>query len=233
MASTSAKRLAILLPGAIVLWMGVRWGGEALRWMEPDTPSKSIGQPGGGRLEHGKRLPARGANFRVYSDLGHLLGRTCVHGTVRDVVVAAYATLAATHPRRTWVVGETGWCDGGPFAPHRTHQSGLSVDFMAPMRSGSGRPTTLPDAPWLRWGYGVDLDPTGRAPNGDTIDLAAVSAHLKALDAAARARGLRITKVVLDPALRARLPDPPRLPWTPRRAWVRHDDHYHVDFSAP
>src|SRR5512144_562766 len=85
-----------------------------------------------GRLENGIALPSSGPNFEAYSSIGVALGRTCVHSLVAEIVAAAYADLARELPATSFVYGETGWCSGGPFRPHKTHENGTSVDFMVP-----------------------------------------------------------------------------------------------------
>lgn len=215
----------------------VLFGNDLARALESDAPSRSIGRVADGRLENGKRLPTSGPNFRAYSRLGALLGRNSVHGDLRSAIVEAYRELDYTSPEITWIYGETGWPSGGPFPPHRTHQNGLSVDFMVPVRDARGEPATLPTAPWRKFGYAVEFDEAGRA--GDlTIDYDAIAAHLDALDRAARKQGLAIDLVIFAPEFRRRVLATAtgkrlvRMPWMANRPWVRHDDHYHVDFRA-
>ena len=57
---------------------------------------------------------------------------------------------------------------------------------------------------------------------------------------AARAHGVGIRQVIFDPELQPRLRETrawPRLrgrvPLSPLPSWVRHDEHYHVDFAVP
>ena len=212
------------------------FGNDLAIALESGAPSRSVGTKAAGRLENGKRLPTNGSNFRAYSRLGALLGRTSVHGDVRDAIVEAYAAMAYTAPEVTWIYGETGWPSGGRFRPHRTHQNGLSVDFMVPVRTADGEPTTLPTAPWKKFGYAIEFDAAGRS--GDLqIDFAAIALHLDALDRAARRHGLAIDLVIFAPELRRQLALTEqgrrldsRLPWMKGIPWVRHDDHYHVDF---
>jgi penicillin-insensitive murein endopeptidase len=212
-------------------------GNDLLRAVESDAPSRSIGRPAAGRLQHGKRLPSRGPGFRTYSRLGSLLGRTAVHSAVRAAVLDAFSELHHASPDARFVVGETGWPRGGPFWPHRTHQNGMSVDFMVPVRS-SGAVAELPTWPWNRFGYGIQFDETGKA--GDLqIDFEAIAIHLYYLKQAARAHGLDIDRVIFAPDLQPelfrtraarRIKDV--VPFLQRPVWIRHDDHYHVDFRV-
>jgi penicillin-insensitive murein endopeptidase len=224
----------VWLVAIAALWIG--FGNALARLVEGDAPSRSIGTPADGRLENGKRLPDAGANFAAYSHVGTALGRNTVHGQVRSAVLDAYAALARSHPELRFVYGETGLPDGGPMPPHRTHQNGLSVDFMVPVRNGVGAVVVLPTAHTDKFGYAHEFDAHGRA--GElAIDNAAIAAHLLALDAAARAHGLRIARVIYDPPLQRALFAAPggaglrkSVPVSRSASWIRHDEHYHVDF---
>lgn len=207
----------------------------------PVLAAESIcyGTTADGRLENGCRLPAGGENFSSYSALGRLLGRTYVHCTVAAIVADSYEELARTHPRKRFVYGETGLAAGGRFKPHKTHQNGLSVDFFVPVVDDLGRSVPIPTDPFNRWGYDVELDAEGRTEDL-RIDFEAMAAHLVALERAARAHGVGIWRVIFDPELQPRLRGTeawPRLEgrvrFSTRRSWVRHDEHYHVDFAIP
>ena len=225
---------------ALALSLIVFFGNDVLRVMQSRRPSVSHGTPASGSLERGKRLPTAGPNFRAYSRLGALAGRNSVHSAVRGTVLDAYAALAVTKPDVRWVYGETGWPNGGRFAPHQTHQNGLSVDFMVPVRNAIGRSERLPTWPWQKFGYALHFDSTGRGRGGARgleIDFGAVAAHLAALADAATPHGLAVDVVILAPELEQRVLASPearflrgRVRFTRRPPWVRHDEHYHVNF---
>jgi penicillin-insensitive murein DD-endopeptidase len=229
------KRILLVTAGllSIAAWF---FGNSIAIRFESSAPSLSLGSPSRGRLLHGKRLPTSGENFVAYSRLGALLGRNSVHGEVRGIVLDAYHDLAAERPDARFVYGETGWPRGGRFRPHRTHQNGLSVDFMVPVRDAAGAATRVPTWPWLRFGYEVEFDSLGRFEDME-IDFAAVAAHLSALDGAARRRGHRVERVIFAPELMERLGQSAEgervlreIPFMKGKPWVRHDEHYHVDF---
>lgn len=215
--------------------VGIYAGNDLFRLLESDEPSRSIGVPAAGRLEHGKRLPSRGPGFRTYSRLGSLLGRTSVHSAVRATVLDAYADVHETRPDLRLVYGETGWPHGGRIRPHRTHQNGMSVDFLVPVRR-AGAVAELPTRPWQKFGYGIEFDESGRA--GELrIDFEAMALHLERLQAAGVAHGLGIERVIFAPELQPELFATRAgrrlrnmVPFSPRPAWIRHDEHYHVDF---
>lgn len=214
-------------------------GNDVLIRFEVSEPSHSAGSPDRGRLRHGKRLPSSGRNFSVYSRLGALLGRTCVHDVIREAVLHAYDDLSIRSPDLRFVYGEASWPGGGRLSPHRTHENGLSADFFVPVRSRSGRPVRVWTHPWNLFGYELEFDNGGRC--GDlTIDFEAMAQHLDALDRAAHARGTKIAKLIFAPELLPRLWETPtgrtlkgRFPVVMTPVWVRHDEHYHVDFANP
>ncbi|MCB9797078.1 MAG: hypothetical protein H6741_30705 [Alphaproteobacteria bacterium] len=176
-------------------------------------------------------MPTRGRHHASYSRLGAALGRTCVHEKVRDTLLAAFEEAEAEH---TWVVGETGKCDGGPFPPHKTHQSGLSVDLFVPARLG-GRAARLPTLPFFKFGYGIEFDDAG-AWGPYQIDFKALAMLLGQVRDQAPAHGLALGRVIfapdLQPKLRAAAPKGSLegISFNSKPAWVRHDEHAHLDF---
>jgi penicillin-insensitive murein endopeptidase len=107
-----------------------------------------------------------------------------------------------------------------------------------PVRTRTGAPAELPTWPWQKFGYAVEFDSTGRWHDLE-IDYPAIVAHLAALEAAAHHHGLRIERVIFAPELMHLLEQAPggrvivkQIPFMRARPWVRHDEHYHVDFAA-
>lgn len=207
----------------------------------PAVSAESIcyGTTSEGWLEHGCKLPDAGDNFTAYSRLGSALGRTYVHCEVAGLMLAAYVDLKKRHPDKVFVYGETGWASGGSFKPHKTHQNGLSVDFMVPVVDGFGKSVPLPTSAFNKYGYGIDFDSEG-ATAKLTIDFEAVSEHILAIKRAADERQVKIRRVIFDPELQPFLRTTKawpalegRVKFSERRSWVRHDDHYHIDFDIP
>ena len=203
------------------------------------APSVCYGTVSKGRLEHGVRLPAHGKNFTAYSPLGVSLGRTYVHSKVADIVLAAYEALQTAAADKLFVYGESGWARGGRFRPHRSHMNGLSVDFMVPVVGAGGISVTLPGWAGNQFGYGIEFDARGRYGKFE-IDIEALAEHLYQLDVAARMQGAGIAMVIFDPQYLSRLFATRRgeyvkthLKFMQGRPWVRHDEHYHVDFAVP
>lgn len=201
--------------------------------------SQCFGTVSNGRIEHSVKLPSSGSNFSSYSTVAAAAGRTYVHSKVKQVVVDAYAATASSAPSTVFVYGETGWSGGGRFRPHRTHQNGLSVDFFVPVRDASGKSVALPTSVTNRFGYDIEFDPSARFEDL-TIDFPAMAEHLYQLHVAAKNRGVGIALVIVEPPFLTNLFATPRgpylkqnLPFMKGRAWVRHDEHYHVDFAVP
>jgi penicillin-insensitive murein DD-endopeptidase len=200
--------------------------------------AKSIcyGTPSNGKIDGAMQLPSSGANFSAYSDVGVTLGRTFVHTQVREIIVAAYRELEQALPDVKFVYGETGWKNGGSFKPHRTHQNGLSVDFFVPVRDSAGRSAALPTNIANKFGYDIEFD--SRAKFRDyTIDFDAMAEHLYVLDIAAKKLKAPIKLVIFDTAYLPKLFATKRgdylisnVKFMQTKAWVRHDEHYHVDF---
>lgn len=201
--------------------------------------SQCFGTVSQGRIEHSVALPTSGPNFSPYSRTAVMLGRTHVHGTVAAIITEAYAELALQTPDVRYVYGETGWPSGGRFRPHRTHQNGLSVDFFVPVRDSQGRSVPLPTSAGDRFGYDIEFDSNGRW--GDyRIDFPALAEHLYQLHRAAQVRSMGLALVIFDNPLLPRLLDTTRGPYLKQhlnfmkgKPWVRHDEHYHVDFAVP
>jgi penicillin-insensitive murein endopeptidase len=189
-----------------------------------------------GRLEDAVQLPSSGSNFVSYGAIPELTGRTFVHSKVRDVIVAAYEILETEQTGKVFKYAESGTKLGGEFQPHKTHQNGLSVDFMVPVLDEMGNSVHLPTHALNRYGYDIEFDDSGRYGEYE-IDYEALGAHIVALHKAAQGRGVGIWRILFDPKLqrylyKTRSGDYIRSNITipSKRSWVRHDEHIHVDF---
>jgi penicillin-insensitive murein endopeptidase len=207
--------------------------------LDSSEPSRSRGTVNNGSLEHGRAMPPWGSGFLTYSFLGSALGRQYVHAKVRDTLVAAFAAHTMLEHGRRFVMGETGWPGGGRIRPHRTHENGMSVDVFMPVDASDGTPRRMPTWPWNKFGYALEFDATGRF--GDLhIDFEALAGFLREVDAEARARGLRVERIIVAPEyvpLLLETESGKRLGnlaacLTRRPVWIRHDEHFHIDFAA-
>ena len=190
-----------------------------------------------GSLKNGVVLPKSGKNFEPFTSLAILLGRTYVHSTVKTIVVEAYGDLAKQFPDKIFVYGETGWQEGGEIAPHKTHRNGTSVDFMVPVVDWKGKSVSLPSSVFNKFGYNLEFDENGKYEEL-TIDFEALAAHIYFLDKAARKQKAGIQRVIFDPRLQPLLFKTKygrlfegKLKFNSKQAWVRHDEHIHVDFA--
>lgn len=192
-----------------------------------------------GRIENAWKLSVAGRNFSAYSSIGATLGRNYVHSKVYKTAIDAYKDLEEKKPGKTFVYGETGWRHGGRFRPHKSHQNGLSVDFFVPVVDATGKPATLPTGPFNKFGYAIEFDARGKYQDY-SIDFEIMAAHLFALKRAADKHGIGIWRVIFDNDFQKLLFKTSRgkelqslMTFSTKKPWVRHDEHYHVDFVVP
>ena len=202
-------------------------------------PSQCFGTTANGRLENGVMLPADGVNFEGYSTVGRVAGRTYVHSLVNDIILAAYRELETRQPNKVYKYAETGLPLGGEFKPHKTHQNGLSVDFMTPVIDSSGHSVHLPTNPLNKFGYAIEFNKQGQYKDL-SIDYEALAAHIVALHQQAKSQGHDLWRVIFNPQLQPNLYQTQyadylkeHIKFSKKRSWVRHDEHYHVDFEVP
>jgi len=230
-------RLRRILFALSTPFLGAVLAGNAAADQAP--PSVCYGDAVSGRLEAGRRLTYSGENYRAYSMLGFALGRTYVHSSVRDVMRDAYAELAKLHPELRFIYGESGWATGGRFRPHKGHANGTAADFFVPVRTLEGKVSLLPTSSFTLFGYANRFDRSGRS-GSNVIDFEAMALHLLALERAAHRHGIGIRRVIFDVNLQPKLAATRsgaevmrRFAFNKQQAWVRHDEHYHVDFRVP
>lgn len=192
-----------------------------------------------GRLEQAIKLPHSGNNFVSYSMIGDFLGRTYVHSAVRDIILNAYHKLEAERPDTVYKYAETGFREGGEFKPHKTHRNGLSVDFMVPVLNETGQSVYFPTVLSNKFGYGIEFDKSGRYKTYQ-IDFGSMAAHIVSLHKAAIHKGYNLKRVIFDPGLQPFLMETKygnylkkNIHFSISASWVRHDEHYHVDFDVP
>lgn len=202
---------------------------------------KSIcyGSTSNGRLENGVKLPSKGNNFVSYSATAEFLGRTYVHSRVKEILLASYQWLELEAPQKVFKYAETGFEEGGRFRPHKTHRNGLSVDFMVPVVNKNGLSVHFPTSYFNKLGYAIEFDETGKYKEY-TIDYEALAAHIVSLHKTASEKGVSLWRVIFDPKLQPYLMNTSygkylteHIQFSKKRSWVRHDEHYHVDFKVP
>ncbi|MEL6719347.1 MAG: hypothetical protein AAFO82_14465 [Bacteroidota bacterium] len=205
--------------------------------------SKAIGSVGNGSLENPYLMPYSGKNFRYFSPLSYyILDDAYLHSKVYATLLAAYQECEKTCEGVKFRVMECANKDGGKMWLHRTHQNGLSVDFMVPKKSGSKQTKWL-DRLGL-WHYLLEFTDEGESKLNQSIeiDFETMGKHILALDRAARANGLKINKVIL----KIELKDDFYATASGKKVKQKgiyfarslsnivnrvHDDHYHIDFE--
>jgi penicillin-insensitive murein endopeptidase len=201
-----------------------------------NPPSTCFGTTQHGHLENAWQLPSAGRNFEAYSSLATMMGRNYVHSKVHSVAVSAYQILESSAPDKIFIYGESGAKNGGQFKPHKTHQNGLSVDFFVPVVNPDGASVKLPISPLNKFGYGIEFDENAKYKNL-AIDFEAMAKHLLAVKQAADQQGIQIGVVIFENQFQKQLfatasgkALPALMRFSVLKPWVRHDEHYHIDF---
>ena len=205
----------------------------------PTQQSQCYGTIAQGSIKNAVQLPTKGKNFIIYHVAGDFLGRNYVHSKVYAVILETFQKLYQQHPLLKFKYAETGLKNGGEFKPHKTHQNGLSVDFMVPVIDKTGNSVYFATDFSNKFGYGVEFDNDGKYKNY-RIDFEAMTQHLVLLNKTAHAHGIAIRRIIFDQALQKKLFQTAagtylrkNLKFMPHKAWVRHDEHYHIDFEVP
>jgi penicillin-insensitive murein DD-endopeptidase len=203
------------------------------------APSQCYGTVSNGRIERAVKLQVKGSNYTSYSSVGSTLGRTYVHSTVREIIELSFAQVRKELPETVFVYGETGWESGGRIRPHKTHQNGTSIDFFVPVKNSAGKSVPLPTSVGNQFGYDIEFDSNARYDQY-SIDFDALAEHFYQLHVASKAKGNPIALVIFEAAYLPALFATKRgeylrnhVPFMKGKPWVRHDEHYHVDFQVP
>lgn len=205
-------------------------------------PSYSKGTTGNGSLENGKLVPFEGKNFKYFDTTSYLSGRAYLHEQVLNAILEAYTELSRHCASRTFYIMECSNKTGGEMFPHRTHQNGLSVDFMVPkIKNGetwSGLDTIGKDHYWLQFNN------EGRYTEDSevTIDFDMMALHILELNKTAQNNGLKISKVIFKIELKdllfstenGKILEKSGIYFAQSLSPLineLHDEHYHVDFE--
>lgn len=201
----------------------------------------STGSVSNGSLKNGTLLPFEGANFQYFDTTSYLEGRAFTHQLVAQTLLDTYKILAESLERK-WFLMELSNEHGGKIFPHRTHQNGISVDFMSPLKK-DGEDYFELDYTGAQH-YMLEFDNDGKLEDDSSVslDFNQIAYHLIVLDEQARKHGLKIEKVIFKMELRDELfatPNGKKL--LEKNIYVTrnltplinslHDDHYHVDFK--
>ncbi|MNJ90727.1 hypothetical protein D3C87_83640 [compost metagenome] len=204
--------------------------------------SVSSGTVSSGSLKNGKLFPFKGPNFIYFDSTSYLDKHAFTHEKVHQAVLETYKQFETIRPEFEFGLMECSNEHGGKIWPHRTHQNGLSVDFMSPLlKNGISNTdfntTGLPH-------YLMDFDENGIYTEDPaySIDFNLVAQHILTLNEEAKKQGLKIEKVILKIGLKDNLfaTEYGKKLQTSGIYFATtlsdlidslHDDHYHVDFS--
>ncbi len=205
--------------------------------------SQSIGKVSNGKLKNAYIIPFKGDNFKYFSLFDYyILGRCYVNSSVHKIVIESYAELEKVYPDYTFKIMECSNKKGGRPFPHRTHQNGLSIDFMTPLKKGDK--TIIRFDKIGMWRYLMEFDSNGKyRRNKDIeIDFDKMAKHILALEKTSRKNGYKIKKVILETNLKDEIYKSKYgkklrkskiyfVKSLPERINKLHDDHYHIDFQ--
>lgn len=213
--------------------------------LHADTLNNSIstGMPGDGTMENGKLFPFQGDNFKHFDEWSYINGRAFMNHNLRDLVLESYDSLFARFPDQYWGIMECSLKSGGEISGHRTHQNGLSIDFMTPLKKNDSAYYGLNDIGGPH--YQLEFNDEGQLRSDTTIsiDFVKMGEHILSLNEFAKSHGLRVKKVILMKSLKNDLYATPsgkmilrkRIYITmnlPPNVDASHDDHYHIDFEV-
>lgn len=207
-----------------------------------NNPSTSSGTVSGGKLTNGKLFPFQGVNYQYFDTTSYINNRAFLNDKIRTVALASYNQLEKEIPGRKFFIMECSNKNGGKIFPHRTHQNGLSIDFMMPLIKGNN-PCYELDTIGANH-YWLDFDNNGKY-SGDkniSIDFDLVARQILSLETHARNNGYKIQKVIIKTEFKNLIfatPHGKKLKesniylvnsLTPLINSL-HDDHFHVDFE--
>lgn len=212
------------------------------QYADAHLPSVSKGSVENGSLENGRIFPFSGTNYHYFDTTSYLANRGFVHEKVRDCVLAAYKQLEKSAPGREFGIMECSNEHGGKIAPHRTHQCGLSVDFMSPLRKNDQPYTDLDYLGGRHYLMNFDSDGRYEDDKSINIDFELMAQHLVTLIEEAKNNGLKVKKIIWKMELQDELfatPSGKKLQQSGVYVTKNlsplinsvHDDHYHVDFE--
>jgi len=187
--------------------------------------SKCYGTTRNGSISDAVKLPSSGKNYKGYSLAARIAGRTYVHSEVSKIVIASYESLETSEPKKVYKYAETGLKNGGIFKPHKTHHK-------------KGNSVHLPTNSLNKFGYNIEFDSNNKFKHY-SIDFIAMAAHIVELHKQAKKNGHDLWRVILAPELQPYLYETEyaeylraNVQFSKKRSWVRHDEHYHVDFAV-
>ncbi|CAG5081378.1 penicillin-insensitive murein endopeptidase [Parvicella tangerina] len=208
-----------------------------------DQPSQSKGSVSNGSLENGKLLPFSGTNYQYFDTTSYLMGRGFMNDKVKTTVLSTYQRCEKEISGRHFYLMECANQNGGKIFPHRTHQNGLSVDFMMPLNQNNKPYYDLDKLGGQHYLLAFDYEGRYLDDPSIQIDFEVVAKHLLLLEQQANEVGLKIKKVIIHTELKDELyAGKYGQQLKSSNIYVvkalsplinaLHDDHYHVDFES-
>lgn len=207
-----------------------------------ETPSVSKGSVSNGSLENGKLIPFSGKNYQYFDTTSYLNGRGFMNDKVKDIALATYEVCESEIPDRRFYIMECSNQKGGKIWPHKTHQNGLSIDFMMPLKKDNKPFYGLDTRGAMH--YLLEFDYEGHYIEDPSIeiDFEVIAHHLLLLNEEAKKKGMHIKKVIIHTELKDELftgkygqqlknSDIYVVKALTPLINALHDDHYHVDFE--
>lgn len=210
---------------------------------ENQGESISFGTVDRGHIVDAYQIPYQGSNFKFFSTFDYyFIGRCYTHSGIYKAMMDTYKELALVYPGYTFRIMECSQRKGGRAFPHKTHQNGLSVDFMTPLKKGNDTDIYLDRIGMLRYLLKFDEEGKSSLDSEIHIDFEKLALHLLILDRNVKKHGLKISKVILQTNLKDDLFKTAIgmelhrrgiyfVKSLPKRINELHDDHYHVEFD--
>jgi penicillin-insensitive murein endopeptidase len=207
-----------------------------------DKSSKSLGAVSNGKMTNGKLIPFYGNNFSYFDKESYLGGRGYVNSKVLATILSSYKQLEKLVSNRHFYIMESSNKEGGKLYPHRTHQNGLSVDFMMPLIK-ENKPYYQLDS--LGTGhYLLAFNDNGEYGYNKSIkiDFNLMAKHILILNKEAEKVGLKIKKVIIkieykdelfatEYGQKLKASGVYVVKRLPKLINALHDEHYHIDFE--
>lgn len=235
----SKKRRFILL----FLFLVIAISASPQLFHKNKLPSKSIGKVNSGQIENAWLLPRKGENYKFFSWFSYyILGRAFAHADVYNTIVSSYEELAKANPEIKFRYMECSRKNGGRAWPHRTHQNGLSADFMTPLKKKGKQKLTYDRIGMLRYAMNFEKNGQAKINKKVSIDFDLMAQHILTLNESAKKNNLQIKKVIWNTHLRDELFNSKHgkqlkatgIYFTRNLSTQLnrlHDDHYHIDFE--
>ena len=203
--------------------------------------SISKGSVSNGTLINGVLFPFSGVNFQYFDTTSYVSGRAFLNSRIENSTIETYQEFEKLAPNRFFYIMECSNQHGGKMHPHRTHQNGLSVDFMMPLIKNN-----LPFYELDVLGkdhYLLTFDNDGRYSEDKSIsvDFDLIAHHILVLNEKEKKHGYKISKVIIKIEFKDKLFNS-KYGKELKESGIYivkglsplinslHDEHYHVDF---